>query len=97
MTLITYPVYSTQGTYHTRGTPDATYTQKMFLNKTITSTVNRSIWFFSPGNDQLMSNPYTGQGGLPNVSPSPLESQMFYCINSSYAITENERTIMENS
>jgi hypothetical protein len=97
MTLITHPQGSAQGTYYTGGTPDATYTQKMFLNKTTTSTVNRSILTFSPGNDQLMSNPYTGQGGLPNVSPSPLGSQMFYCINSGYAITEDDRTIMENS
>jgi hypothetical protein len=91
LTLITYLQGSTQGTYNVGGTGTTTYTQLIYLNKTTTSFVNRDGWSFGSGNDQMMGTPFGGSSG------AFLKSQMFYCINSSYAITDSDKDIMENS
>jgi hypothetical protein len=74
-------------------TSSTVYTQFIYLNKTTTSTFTRTGWTFQPNNDQMMSIPWSGQGSLPSVSPVPLGSQMFYCINSSYAISDSAKTL----
>ena len=90
-TMITYVAGSTQGTYYTGGTSSTNYTQLLYLNKTTTSSQSRSGWSFAPGNDMLMNAPWSGSGG------APLLSQMFYCVNSRYAISDSDRNIIENS
>lgn len=77
------------GTTFTGGTTGTVYTSTTFING-VASTTNptlttRSGWNFQSGSDVLMKT----------TSDESLQSRMYWCINSSQAICQNDRVIIE--
>lgn len=86
ITIINWRNTQQQGSYYTGGSNTDTYITNGYINRELATTASRSGWSFQSGNDRLMNN---------TNSPS-LYSQMYWCINSNYAISEYDRYIIEN-